>query len=51
MIKDIYENEVGYMVGTFYADIFGYEMEVWFKKDIFFQLVCRDSLYASVQFF
>lgn len=34
MIKNIYDNEVGYMVGTFYADVFGYEMEVWFEKDI-----------------
>ena len=29
MIKDIYENELGKMIGTFYSDIFGYDIEVW----------------------
>lgn len=47
MIKDIYENEVGYMVGTFYADIFGYEMEVWFKKDISIDYVKKNIIYLN----
>lgn len=47
MIKDIYENEVGYMVGTFYADVFGYEIEVWFKKDISIEYVEKNISYLN----
>ena len=47
MIKDIYENEVGYMVGTFYADIFGYEIEAWFKKDISLDYVEKNIEYLN----
>ena len=47
MIKNIYENEVGYMVGTFYADVFGYEMEVWFEKDISIEYVKKNIEYLN----
>lgn len=47
MIKDIYENERGYIIGTFYADIFGYEMEVWFKKDISIEYVEKNIKYLN----
>lgn len=38
MINDIYENKSGYMIGRFYADVFGYEIEAWYKKDISIEL-------------
>lgn len=47
MIENIYENEVGYMVGTFYADVFGYEMEVWYKKDISIEYVEKNIQYLN----
>jgi len=34
MIKNLYENDLGYMVGTFYSNIFGYDIEVMYEKDI-----------------
>ncbi len=34
MIKDLCENEVGRMAGTFYSDILGYDIEVWYSKNI-----------------
>lgn len=34
MIKDLYENDLGLMVGTFYSNIFGYDIEVMYDKDI-----------------
>ncbi|MCM1187067.1 MAG: hypothetical protein NC251_10225 [Lachnoclostridium sp.] len=47
MLEDVYENEVGYMVGTFYADIFGYELEAWFKKDISVEYVEKNIKYLN----
>ena len=47
MIKDIHENEVGYMVGTFYANVFGYEIDVWFKKDISIEYVEKNISYLN----
>lgn len=34
MIKDLYENDLGFMVGTFYSNIFKYDIEVIYDKDI-----------------
>ena len=34
MIKDLHKNDLGYMVGTFYSEVLGYEIEVMYDKDI-----------------
>lgn len=34
MIKEIYENEFGKMEGTFYSELFGYDMRVTYAKEI-----------------
>ena len=34
MIKDLHENDLGDMVGTFYSDVLGYEIKVMYDKDI-----------------
>ncbi len=34
MIKNLYENDLGYMIGTFYSTVLGYEIEVMYAKDI-----------------
>ena len=34
MIKHLYENEFSEMVGTFYSDVLGYDVEVWYDKSI-----------------
>ena len=34
MLKDLQENDLGYMIGTFYSEILGYEIEVMYDKNI-----------------
>ena len=34
MIRDIFENQVGFMEGTFFSELFGYDITVWYEKDI-----------------
>ena len=34
MIKNLYENDLGYMIGTVYSTVLGYEIEVMYTKDI-----------------
>ena len=34
MINDLYENDFGLMVGTFFSELLGYDVEVWYEKDI-----------------
>ena len=34
MIRDIFENHVGFMEGTFFSELFGYDITVWYEKDI-----------------
>ncbi len=34
MIKDIYENDLGTMEGTFYSELFGYDLQVRYAKNI-----------------
>ena len=34
MIKNLYENDLGYMIGTVYSTVLGYEIEVMYAKDI-----------------
>lgn len=47
MIKDIYENELGKMIGTFYSDIFGYDIEVWYDKSIPQEYVEKNIQYLN----
>ncbi len=47
MINDIYENKSGYMIGRFYADVFGYEIEAWYKKDISIEYVEKNIRYLN----
>lgn len=34
MIRDLHVNDLGFMVGTFYSNILGYDIEVMYDKDI-----------------
>ena len=34
MIKNLYKNNLGYMIGTVYSTVLGYEIEVMYAKDI-----------------
>lgn len=34
MIRDIFENHLGFMEGTFFSELFGYDITVWYEKDI-----------------
>lgn len=47
MIKDLYENELGKMVGIFYSDIFGYDIEVWYDKGISQECVEKNIEYFN----
>ncbi|MFG6355988.1 MAG: hypothetical protein K1W26_04045 [Acetatifactor sp.] len=47
MIKDLYENELGKMIGTFYSDIFGYDIEVWYDKSIPQEYVEKNIQYLN----
>jgi hypothetical protein len=46
MISDLYE-KAGYMVGTFYSSILGYNVEVWYDKDISQEYVERNIQYLN----
>lgn len=47
MIKDLYENEFGKMAGTFYSDLFGYDIEVWYEKNIPQEYVIKSIQYLN----
>lgn len=47
MIKDLYENKFGDMVGTFYSDIFGYDIQVWYKKGLPSEYVEKNIQYLN----
>ena len=34
MIRDIFENHLGFMEGTFFSELFGYDITVRYDKDI-----------------
>lgn len=34
MIRDIFENDLGFMEGTFFSELLGYDITVWYEKDI-----------------
>ena len=45
MIKDLRENDLGFMVGTFYSSIFKYDIEVLFDRDISILIVLNKNFY------
>lgn len=47
MIKDLHENHLGYMIGTFYSDVLGYEIEVMYDKDISQEYVEKNIEYFN----
>lgn len=47
MIKDLYENELGKMVGTFYSNILGYDVAIWYDKDISQENVEKNIQYLN----
>ena len=51
MIKNLYENDLGYMIGTVYSTVLGYEIEVMYTKDISEIIVDGDQAYKSAREF
>lgn len=47
MIKGLYENDLGFMVGTFYSNLFEYDIEVIYDKDISPKYVERNIQYFN----
>ena len=47
MINDLRENDLGFMVGTFYSSIFKYDIEVLFDRDIFFVFIEKNIEYFN----
>lgn len=47
MIEDLHENHLGYMIGTFYSDVLGYEIEVMYDKDISQEYVEKNIEYFN----
>ena len=47
MIKNLYEDDLGYMVGTFYSDILGYDIEVRYDKELSQKYVEKNIYYFN----
>lgn len=47
MIKNLYKNNLGYMIGTFYSTVLGYEIEVMYPKDISLNYVEKNVEYFN----
>ncbi len=47
MIKDLRENDLGFMVGTFYSSIFKYDIEVLFDRDISLEYIEKNIEYFN----
>ena len=47
MIKNLYENDLGYMIGTVYSTVLGYEIEVMYAKDISLNYVEKNIEYFN----
>lgn len=47
MIKDLNENDLGIMEGTFFSELFGYDMHVWYEKDIPLQYIKKNIQYFN----
>ncbi len=47
MIRDLHVNDLGFMVGTFYSNILGYDVEVMYDKDISLHYVEKNIEYFN----
>lgn len=47
MVRDLYENEFGIMEGTFYSELFGYDIQVMYAKDIPLEYVEKNIQYLN----
>lgn len=47
MIKNLYKNNLGYMIGTVYSTVLGYEIEVMYPKDISLNYVEKNVEYFN----
>ncbi len=47
MIKNLYKNDLGYMIGTVYSTVLGYEIEVMYAKDISLNYVEKNVEYFN----
>ncbi len=47
MIKNLYKNNLGYMIGTVYSTVLGYEIEVMYAKDISLNYVEKNIEYFN----
>ena len=47
MLGDLKENDLGYMIGTFYSEVLGYEIEVMYDKDISREYVEKNIKYFN----
>ena len=47
MVKELNENDLGLMVGKFYSDVFGYDIEVMYEKGISQEYVERNIEYFN----
>ncbi len=47
MIKNLYKNDLGYMIGTVYSTVLGYEIEVMYTKDISLNYVEKNVEYFN----
>lgn len=47
MIKDLFENDLGIMEGTFFSELFGYEMHVWYDKEVPLEYIEKNIQYFN----
>ena len=47
MIKNLYKNNLGYMIGTVYSTVLGYEIEIMYPKDISLNYVEKNVEYFN----
>ena len=47
MIKEIYENDLGIMEGTFYSELFGYDLHVRYAKNIPLEYIEKNIQYFN----
>ena len=47
MLNNVYENDLGYMVGTFYSNVFECDIDVWYKKHISREYVEKNIQYLN----
>ena len=47
MIKEIYENDLGIMEGTFYSELFGYDIQVRYAKNIPLEYIEKNIQYFN----